>query len=278
MSASLAIVLRQKGWHVAGTCRSETRQKTMRKRGIEAYIFDGVHSMDVPQDAITAANYILCSIPPSEAGDPGLLVYRSEITAARNLCWIGYLSTTGVYGNRNGAEVDEHSTVQPTSERGRRRVDAETSWLEFGEATGHNVQVFRLAGIYGPNRNVIIRVRAGFANRIQKKGHVFSRIHVDDVVATLCSSMSTPRRGAIYNVCDDEPASQSDVVEFACKLLGTPVPRVVPFEEACKDMSEMSKTFWVDDRQVSNNKIKTELGVTLSYPTYREGLASLFTG
>ena len=278
MSASLAIALQQKGWHVAGTCRSETRKKTMQESGVEAYLFDGVHSMDVPQGAITAANYILCSIPPGANGDPSLLVYRSEITSARNLCWIGYLSTTGVYGNRNGAEVDERSPVQPTGERGRRRVDAETSWLEFGKVTGHNVHVFRLAGIYGPNRNVTIRVRAGFAKRIEKQGHVFSRIHVDDVVATLCSSMATPRGGAIYNICDDEPASQSDVVEFSCKLLGVPIPRMVPFEEAFKDMSEMSKTFWVDDRRVSNNKIKTELGVTLSYPTYREGLASLLTG
>ena len=138
---------------------------------------------------------------------------------------------------------------------------------------GHHV--FRLAGIYGPNRNILAQVRAGTARRIEKSGHLFSRIHVSDIVSTLSASMAVPRPGAIYNVCDDEPASQADVVAHACTLLGMPVPQMTPFNSAVQDMSEFAQSFWVDNRRVSNRRLQTELGVRLAYPTYREGLAAL---
>ena len=182
----------------------------------------------------SAANYILCSIPPGANGDPSLLVYRSEIASARNLCWIGYLSTTGVYGNRNGAEVDEYSAVQPTRERGRRRVAAEASWLEFGKVTGHNAHVFRLAGIYGPNRNVIIRVRAGSANRIHKKRHVFSRIHVDDVVNVnlwFLAHNTREEKSGIFNVGTGHAATFNELADAVIEWHGTGTKRYIPFPE-----------------------------------------------
>jgi len=181
--------------------------------------------------------------------------------------WLGYLSTTGVYGDWNGEWVDENSELRPNNERLKRRVAAENAWREKG---GH---IFRLAGIYGPGRSAIDDVREGTARRIDKPGQVFSRIHVEDIAQAVVASMLKPSPGRIYNICDDEPAPSHEVVKFACELLGTVLPPLVPFAEAV--LSPMGREFYSANRWVSNTRIKQELGITLKYPTYREGLKAL---
>ena len=188
--------------------------------------------------------------------------------------WIGYLSTTGVYGDTGGAWVDESAVHRRrAAARGRRRVKAERGWRALGAAHGVPVHVFRLAGIYGPGRNAIASVRRGAAKRIERPGQVFSRIHVADIAQVLAASIARPRAGAIYNVCDDEPAPGADVVAHACALLGVAPPPPVPLADA--GLSPMARSFYADNRRVSNALIKEELGVELRYPDYRAGLAAL---
>jgi len=275
VATALATVLKDVGWRVAGTCRSETRRHELLEHGFEVYPFDGEGYDDGIGRQVIAADRLLSTIPPKQTGDPALAVYEKQISNSKQSCWIGYLSTTGVYGNWDGEEVNEESPVRPSSIRAHRRVAAECAWLALGRRAGHGVHVFRLAGIYGPNRNILAQVRAGTARRIEKSGHLFSRIHVSDIVSTLCASMTAPRSDAIYNVCDDEPASQADVVAYACTLLGMPAPQATPFDIAAQDMSELARSFWIDNRRVSNRRLQKELGVGLAYPTYREGFAAL---
>ncbi|MCZ6764549.1 MAG: NAD-dependent epimerase/dehydratase family protein, partial [Alphaproteobacteria bacterium] len=186
-------------------------------------------------------------------------------------------STTGVYGDRAGDWVDETSPLKPTGARGRARVKAEAAWREAGDAHGLPVHIFRLAGIYGPGRNALETVRAGTARRVVKPGQLFARIHVDDIVSVLRASIDRPRPGAIYNVCDDEPAPAQDVVAYACRLLGVMPPPEEPFEKAVASgsLSDMAQSFYADNRRVANRLIKEELGVRLAYPSYREGLDAL---
>ncbi len=271
----MGTALKEAGWHVAGTCRSEVRRNALEALGFEASIFDGRKRSNRIERQINASDHILCSIPPDEDGDPALVCYEDQICETKRVRWIGYLSTTGVYGDWEGQEVDERSPLRPKSDRARQRVKAERAWLSLGQNTGHPVHLFRLAGIYGPSRSVIDRVRAGTAKRIDKAGHLFSRIHVDDIVSTLRASIASPRSGAIYNVCDNEPASQADVVAHACSLLDVAPPELMPFEMAVQGMSELAHSFWAENRRVSNALLHGELGVVLSYPTYREGLAAL---
>ena len=169
--------------------------------------------------------------------------------------------------------MDESATPAPTGVRGRRRLAAEKGWLAFGERHGLAVHVFRLAGIYGPGRNALATVRRGEAKRIDKPDQVFSRIHVADVAQVLAASIARPKAGAIYNVCDDEPAPAADVVAHACALLGVPPPPLTPLDDA--DLTPMARSFYADNRRVSNARIKTELGVALRFPDYRAGLAGL---
>jgi nucleoside-diphosphate-sugar epimerase len=199
--------------------------------------------------------------------------YREEIVGLGSLKWVGYLSTVGVYGDRKGRWVDESTSPKPNSERTEARVEAERAWLEFGEQTGMRVQVFRLAGIYGPGRSVFDKLNAGTARRIRKDGQVFSRIHVEDIANVLEASIAHPNGGAIYNVADDEPAAPDEVVAYAAKLIGVQPPPEIAFEEA--DLSPMARSFYEGSRRILNARIKSELGVRLRYPTYREGLASL---
>lgn len=187
--------------------------------------------------------------------------------------WIGYLSTTGVYGDRQGGWVSEEDAPDPGQARSRLRLAAERDWLVFGDAQGVRVHIFRLAGIYGPGRNVLERLRAGSARRIVKPGQVFSRVHVEDVAAVLRASVARPRAGRVYNVADDEPSSQQEVIAFAAGLLGIAPPPEEPFDAA--DLSPLARSFYSECRRVRNDRIKGELGVALRYPTYREGLRSL---
>ncbi|SFM25292.1 SDR family oxidoreductase [Methylobacterium pseudosasicola] len=215
---------------------------------------------------------LLVSAPPSEQGDPVLRRYAEAIAASR-IGWIGYLSTIGVYGDQDGAWIDETTSPAPRSARSRIRVEAETAWFDLGTRTGKAVQVFRLSGIYGPGRNPIVKLREGRSQRIVKAGQVFNRIHVDDIATTLLASLDRPRPGAVYNVTDDEPTPPQTVTEHAAALTGLPLPPEIDFETA--DLSPMARSFYGENKRVRNRLIRDELGVTLAYPTYREGLAAL---
>ena len=216
---------------------------------------------------------MLVSVPPDAAGDPVLTMHGHDIGATSGLSWLGYLSTTGVYGNRGGGWVDETTPLLPTGERGRRRVAAERGWLNLWRDCGVPVHIFRLAAIYGPGRSVFDALRAGTAKRIDKPGQVFSRIHVKDLVSVLTASMARQRPGAVYNVCDDDPAPPAAVVAYAAELLGIEPPRLVALDAA--GLSPMALSFYDDNKRVANRLIKTELGVALRYPDYRTGLAAI---
>ena len=257
------------GWRVMGTHRASDAAPG----AMETRVFDRMHPLADVDALLAGATHLLSSVPPDEAGDPVLDVHGRDIGTARGLRWVGYLSTTGVYGDRAGGWVDEVSPLLPTGERGRRRVAAETRWLELQRRHGIPVHIFRLAGIYGPGRSAIDGLRAGRAQRIVKPGQVFSRIHVADIVQVLRASMERPVPGAIYNVCDDDPAPPADVVAFAAELLGVAPPPAVPIEQV--QLSEMALSFYADNKRVSNRRIKQELDVSLRYPSYREGLAAL---
>lgn len=274
---TLARDLRADGWAVAGTCRTTGKRAKLRDDGIDAHLFDGTAPLGgAGAQALARADHLLISVPPGADGDSVLTMAGDAITrTASRFRWAGYLSTTGVYGDTGGAVVTEDSPLAPTSPRGEYRVAAEAAWLELGGACGLPVHVFRLAGIYGPGRSVLDQLRQGSARRIDKPGHRFSRIHAADIARVLRASMAHPAAGTVYNVCDDEPAPQADVVAFGAGLLGLPAPEAIPFAQAAETMSKMALSFWRDNRIVSNTRIKDNLGATLAYPTYREGLAAI---
>lgn len=271
----LARRLAAAGWSVAGTCQSPARRDELIADGIEAHLFDRGRPLADVGGAFNGVTHLLNSVPPDADGDPVLAAHGPALAAIDGLRWAGYLSTTGVYGDTGGAMVDETAPLVPTSVRARRRVDAEAAWLALWRDRGLPVHVFRLAGIYGPGRSVLDKVRDGSAQRIDRPGHAFGRIHVDDIATVLIASIARPDSGAIYNVCDDEPAPPAEVTAFACDLLGIAPPPLVPFAEATAAMSPMALSFWRDNRRVDNTRIKADLGVRLAYPTYREGLRAV---
>jgi nucleoside-diphosphate-sugar epimerase len=258
---AVARLLASQGWEVAGTCRDGESPGVA---GIAVHHFDG--SAPPPAEALAGTTHLLSTVPPGPGGDPVL-----PHVAGRDLVWAGYLSTTGVYGDRGGAVVDETADLRPTQERSRRRAAAERVWLD----SGLPVHVFRLAGIYGPGRSAIDSVRDGSARRVAKPGQVFGRIHVDDIARVVRASMARPRPGAIYNVTDDDPAPPQEVILHACRLLGVAPPPELPWQEAEKVLSPMALSFFADNKRVDNALIKRELGVSLRYPSYREGLAAI---
>jgi nucleoside-diphosphate-sugar epimerase len=257
------------GWRVIGTTRSREKAEAIRATGAEAVLWPP----EDPPALLAGATHLLSSAAPDAEGDPVLRLCGDAVRAASpRIAWAGYLSTTAVYGDRRGGEVDETSDCRPSTPRGRWRLAAERAWA----ATGLPLHVFRLAGIYGPGRGPFEKLRAGRAQRVVKPGQVFSRIHVDDIAEALAASIARPSRGpfpAIYNVCDDEAAPPEDVIAHAARLLGLPVPPAVPFEEA--RLSPMALSFYAESKRVSNRRIREELGVRLRHPTYREGLAAI---
>jgi nucleoside-diphosphate-sugar epimerase len=266
---ALAGRLAAEGWAVGGTTRSPPPNAEWPCR--EVYRFDRDHPL--PPAAFDGVTHLLVSVPPAGDGDPVLDAHRDDIAACSGLVWLGYLSTTGVYGDRGGEWVDEASELRPSGERGRRRVAAEAGWLDLWRRRGVPVHVFRLAAIYGPSRGPFEALRAGIAKRIAKPGQVFSRIHVDDLANVLAASMARRRPGAVYNVCDDEAAAPEAVVAYAAALLGIEPPPLVNLEEA--GLSAMARSFYDDNKRVANARIKTELGVALRYPNYRDGLRAI---
>ena len=260
---ALAPLLLARGWRVIGTTRSLEKAEVLRREGVEPLIWPGAV---LPIDA---ASHLLTSVSPTDTGDPVLVEMADRLRKARHLEWVGYLSTTGVYGDHAGGWVDEDTPLTPSTRRGQARVAAEAAWQDLGLP----LHIFRLAGIYGPGRGPFAKVRGGTARRIIKKNQVFSRIHVEDIAQVLDASIQRPNPGAIYNVCDDDPAPPQDVIEHAARLLQVPVPPSVPIEKA--QMSEMARSFYAESKRVSNKRMKEELGVALKFATYRQGLQAL---
>jgi nucleoside-diphosphate-sugar epimerase len=271
-ASALARRLRARGWEVRGTTRSAEKAALLEAEGYRAFLFGRDRPLADPPTAFAGVTHVLTSIAPDERGDPVLDLHGADLGAVPTLRWIGYLGTTSVYGDRQGAWVDEETPIDPTLARADRRARAEAAWLD----SGLPAHVFRLAGIYGPGRNALVNLRDGTARRIVKPGQVFSRIHVDDIATVLEASMTSPRPGRIYNVCDDEPAPPQDVVAFAAGLLGVEPPPEQDYATA--ELSPMARTFYKDNRRVRNERIKRELGVELAYPSYREGLSALLDG
>jgi nucleoside-diphosphate-sugar epimerase len=273
----LARHLAARGWRIAGTSREAERVAELREAGVEAYSFNrGGPLADVTM-ALAGTTHLLSSVPPDAFGDPVLDHHAADIARIKQgLVWVGYLSTTGVYGDRGGGWVDEGSELRPSGERGRRRLAAETAWLDLHRRADIPVHLFRLAGIYGMGRSALDSVRAGTARRVDKPGQIFSRIHVEDIATALEASMARPNPGAAYNLCDDDPAPPEAVIAFACTLLGVAPPPLVPFERA--DLSAMARSFYDDNKRVSNRRIKEELGVGLRYPDYKSGLRAILAG
>jgi nucleoside-diphosphate-sugar epimerase len=258
---------------IVATARTPEKAGRIADRGIVGRVFPDADEEHVLEADIASAEALLVSAPPGPDGDPVLARFANAIGAAPRLAWIGYLSTVGVYGDHDGAWIDETTPARPVSQRSRRRLAAEEAWLALGRQSGKAVQVFRLAGIYGPGRSPLQKVLDGSATRIVKPGQVFNRIHVEDIAAVLEASLDRPRPGAIYNVSDHEPAPPQDVVAYAAELAGLPLPPEVAFGEA--HMTPMARSFYGENKRVSSRLIRDELGVTLRYPTYREGLAAL---
>ena len=253
----IARLAQQRGWAVQGSVTTAEKAARLQAGGIDTLVFDGTQALDIePSHVLCTASTLLL---PSGIGRPD---------------WLGYLSTTGVYGNRDGGWVDETMEPTPMQPRSRERVETEKAWQASATALGLPLAIFRLPGIYGPGRSPLDNVRAGNLRRIDKPGQYFSRIHVADIANAVLAAASRRATG-IFNVADDEPAANADVVAYACTLLGVPVPPAVPWEQAAPGMTPMARSFYSESRRVKNDKMKRELGVTLAYPTYREGLKAV---
>lgn len=266
----IARLARAGGWTVAGTCTSGEKAERLRADGIETHLFDGTSAL--PASALDEVSHILCTIAPDTAGDPALRTTGDRMGRAR---WLGYLSTTGVYGDHGGGWVDESTPPNPMQPHSVERLATERAWQEAAGRAGTALDIFRLPGIYGPGRSAVDQVKAGRARRIDKPGQLFSRIHVADIANAVVKAMTRNEPGGIYNVADDLPTPSSEVIAYAFELLGKPVPPAIPWEQAAPTMSEMARSFYAESRKVKNERIKRELGVTLRYPTYREGLRAI---
>jgi nucleoside-diphosphate-sugar epimerase len=259
---------------VCATFRSSGKTRLSDATGALIYHFDGDTYDPRVLDQLADADALLVSIPPADGIDPVLHRFSEAIASAPRLRWIGYLSTIGVYGDAKGGWVDESSPVGSTNARSLHRIAAEQQWLALGERSPASVQIFRLAGIYGPGRNALLRVADGSARRIVKPGQVFNRIHTADIAGVLMASIERPSRNTVYNVTDDEPGPPQDVITYAAELLGCEPPPEVPFDGA--EQTPTARSFYEDNKRVRNARIKTDLGVTLRYPTFRHGLKALF--
>ncbi|GAA6200798.1 SDR family oxidoreductase [Aquicoccus sp. SU-CL01552] len=264
---ALARHLLPRGWRILGTTRHADRAGALAETGITPLVWSGQGAL--PE--LDVATHLLISAAPGPDGDPVLATLGEQIARiAPRLDWVGYLSTTAVYGDHGGGWVDEDTPLTPATARGKARVQAEAQWAALPHLPLH---IFRLAGIYGPGRGPFAKVRAGTARRIVKPGQVFSRIHVDDIARVLAASIDRPDPGAVYNVCDDDPAPPEEVIAEAARLLGLPLPPPEPYDAA--EMTPMARSFYAENKRVKNDRIKRDLGVQLLYPDYRAGLAAL---
>jgi nucleoside-diphosphate-sugar epimerase len=263
---------------IVGTVRDTERAAELNAQPSErlkALIFDGNSATPELRSAIAEVDAALVSVPPDENSDPVLRACGDVMAHAQRLRSVVYLSTIGVYGDRDGAWVDEATPPQPGAARSRERLAAEQAWLDFGARHNVAVAILRLAGIYGPGQNAIVQIARGSARRIVKPGQVFNRIHVGDIAQAIDAAF-TRRAFGIFNLTDDAPTPPADPIVFAAQLLGVEPPPEIPFDQAAPSMSPMALSFWQECRRVKNDKLKRELGVSLRYPTYREGLRALF--
>ena len=264
---ALSRILLPQDWRIIGTTRDESKAVQLMNDGIEPRIWPGADMIP----ALNSATHLLISAPPDDAGDPVLAALYDEIIArAGQFEWVGYLSTTGVYGDHNGDWVDETTPLTPATQRGIARVEAEAAWTAIPNIQLH---IFRLAWIYGPGRGPFAKVRAGTARQIIKDNQVFSRTHVADIARVLAASIKNPNPGAAYNVCDNNPAPPQDVIGYAADLLGLKLPPAEDFATA--EMTPMARSFYAESKKVRNDRIKNELGVELLYPDYKSGLKAL---
>ena len=257
------------GWKIIGTSRSDSGFAAIRDSGAEARLW----SEDGLITEFGDATHLLVSVAPTSDGDPVLRRFSGAIASAKDLNWIGYLSTTSIYGDRGGGWVDEDSETRPATERGRLRLAAERSWQAMATELNLPLHVFRLAGIYGPGRGPMHQLLSGSRTRIVKSGQFFNRIHVRDIALVLRASMLRPDPGAVYNVCDDLPARSDEVMEYAANLVGVRMPEKVAFADA--ELSEMARSFYSESKRVRNERVKARLKIRLQYPDYRSGLKAL---
>jgi nucleoside-diphosphate-sugar epimerase len=258
---------------ISGTVRTLDKAKRLRAAGINAIVYAGGETGPLVEAALSESTCLLVSAAPDEAGDPMLRQLRQGLKNASQLKTIIYLSTIGVYGNYDGAWIDENTPLNAVSVRGKARIVAEAAWLAFGEQNNVAVQLHRLAGIYGPGRNVLEELKAGTARRIVKVDQVFNRIHVSDIAGATLAGFEIPTAIGAFNICDTFPCPPQEVVAFGAQLLGMQPPPEIPFAEAT--LSEMGKSFYSECKRCSNRRLRDVLGYTMLYPTYREGLEGL---
>ncbi len=263
---AVALAAQAAGWRVAAATREPSQPMPP---GVTAVRFEDA------AEAIASVTHMLATAPPDADGDPVLARYAAALRVAPGLRWIGYLSTTGVYGDRGGAWVDETTPPAPGAERSVRRLAAEQAWISAGE--GRAVDLFRLAGIYGPGRSAFDELRAGRARRVTRPGHAFGRIHRDDIAGAVLAAMGQDRLPGprVLNLSDDAPAESAQVMEEAARLLGIQPPPAIPFAEAWETMSPMARSFWAENRKVSSACTQAALGYRWRYPTHREGLRAI---
>ncbi len=268
---ALARRMGARGWEIVATFRGP---ETAARIAADGHRGVDISDRDAITDALARTHALLVTAPPGPQGCPGLNTLVGPLAEAGAFPdWTGYLSTTGVYGDRRGGWVTENSRLAAQSIEGARRVGAERDWFEVGRGMGLTVCTFRLPGIYGPGRSTFDRLREGAARRIVAEGQVFSRIHVDDLAAGLEASIARPRAGGAYNLCDDEPAPNSDVVAYAARLIGIEPPPEIRLEDS--RLSPAAMRFYAESKRVSNALAKSELGWRPAYPTYREGLSAI---
>lgn len=267
---ALAPRLVDKGWRVSGSTRDPLNVPAIEAMGVKPVLI----GRDDLLSALKDATHLLLSAAPTQAGDP-LLTMLGELPPQTfpNLRWIGYLSTTGVYGDHQGGWVSETTPLAPTTQRGKMREKAEGAWQDFASQHDVPLSIFRLAGIYGPGRGPFSKIKSGKARRIIKDNQVFSRIHVDDIASVVETALNRPESSGVFNVCDDEAAAPQDVIGFAAELLGLPLPLAESIEDA--EMSPMARSFYAESKRVRNDRIKDDLGVVLKYPNYKKGLRAL---
>jgi hypothetical protein len=258
---------------IAGTTRTEEGVERLAESPYRLHVFDGTRPGATLGADLRRASHVVLSIPPNDSGDPAYNFHRGDLDAGAGLVWLCYYSTVGVYGDFGGAWVDETAPTHPVNKRSQERVDAEQLWRDYAAGRGVPLLVLRLAGIYGPGRSSFDKLREGTARRIIKPGQVFNRIHVDDI-GRITALAAKAKLGGTFNLCDEEPAPPQDLVEYAAKLMGVPVPPGIPFAEA--QMTEMARSFYSDNKRVSSTAITTALGTTLTYPNYRVGLDAIF--
>ena len=269
-------LLLARGWTVTGTRRTVEGAEELASDGVTPLVFDGDGPSAEVASAVKGATHLLASAPPGEHGDPLLHHHRADVVASSSLGWLGYLSTTGVYGDHGGAAVTEATPPAPSSERAKRRLQAEEEWERVAAELGAALQIFRLSGIYGPGRSTLDRLREGTARRVVAPELVFNRIHVDDIAGAVLAGMDHPERPGIYNVSDDLPAPPARVVEYGAELLGIEPPPETRLEDA--DLSAAARSFYEENKRVDNTRLRDVLGYRLRHPTYREGLDALWSG